>query len=407
MTDPWAPPDRAPTTSWPTAQAAPPPTPDAGTRTWAWLTTDVLVVGIAGLLVLGASSSVALTRQGKPDLAAAQAVLDQRLPALQEFVATERGLAFSRPVDAKVLDDEAFLDALFSGGEEDGGPDGDPDATLTALGLLDAGDNLDEVVDEALDGGVVGFYDNETSELFVRGTTIDPYVEMVLVHELTHALQDQVFDLDRPDLAKADDERFTGFQSLVEGDATRVETAFREAQSADTQRQIEQEERRRFAGSDREPSIVDVLLGFPYFSGAAYVDALLAAGGQARLDAAFRTPPTTTEQVLEPSDDDLEPVIVPTPTAPGKRVDQGVLGAAGLALLLPANPTQPGPHLSWDGDRYATFEDGKNTCTLVEVVLEDVPARDRLMTALTGWAGRTNGSVTATGDRGLRLRGCG
>lgn len=407
MTDPWAAPDR-PATSWgaPTGQA---PT---GPRTWSWLTTDVLVVAITGLLVLFASSSVAVVRlaEGTPvDLTAAQAELEARLPDLIAYVEQERGLTFTEQVDARVLDDERFLDALYSGGSEEEDEDeeeGDAGATLTALGLLDPDDDLDAVVDEALGAGVVGFYDQESDELFVRGTTIDPYVEMVLVHELVHALQDQRFDLDRPELRDADDERFSGFQSLVEGDATRVEIAWYDSRPGDVQAAIDAEEQRRFADSDREPGIVDLLLGFPYFAGQPYVEALLASGGQARLDAAFGTPPTTSEQVLEPDGDDLDPVDVPTPTGKGTRVDQGVLGAAGLSLLVPADPTQDGPHLGWDGDRYATFTDGDETCTLVDVVLESASARDDLTEALDEWRERTGAEITETGERGLRLESC-
>lgn len=405
--DPWAAPDR-PATSWgaPTGEAP------AGTRTWSWLTTDVLVIAIAGLLVLFASSSLAVARLAgdEPvDLTAAQAELERRLPDLIAYVEQERGLTFTEPVDARVLDDERFLDALYSGGSEDEQDDeeeGDAGATLTALGLLDPDDDLDEVVDEALGEGVVGFYDQESDELFVRGTSIDPYVQMVLVHELVHALQDQRFDLDRPELRDADDERFSGFQSLVEGDATRVETAWYDSRPDDLQAAIDAEEQRRFAGSDRQPGVVDLLLGFPYFAGQPYVEALLESGGQARLDAAFRTPPTTTEQVLQPDADDLEPVEVETPIGKGKRVDQGVLGAAGLSLLVPADPTQDGPHLGWDGDRYATFTDGDETCTVVAVVLESTTARDDLDEELSDWRQRTGATVTVTGDRALRLESC-
>ena len=45
-------------------------------------------------------------------------------------------------------------------------------------------------------------------------------VRAVLVHELLHALEDQHFGLDRPDLG---DEAFLGFQALAEGSAVRVE----------------------------------------------------------------------------------------------------------------------------------------------------------------------------------------
>ena len=46
------------------------------------------------------------------------------------------------------------------------------------------------------------------------------------------------------------------------------------------------------------PSVVDTWLGWPYRRGTAFVADLLRAGGWAQVDAALRTPPATTEQVI-------------------------------------------------------------------------------------------------------------
>ena len=76
--------------------------------------------------------------------------------------------------------------------------------------------------------GVVGFYDPETDELVVRGAALTPYVRTTIAHELVHALDDQHLDLDRPEYDEADDEIGFGFSSVVEGNARRVENAYRE-----------------------------------------------------------------------------------------------------------------------------------------------------------------------------------
>ena len=67
------------------------------------------------------------------------------------------------------------------------------------------------------------------------------------------------------------------------------------------------------------------------------IDALLASGGEDRVNAAFEAPPTTSEQVLDPSTyvDGAEPAVpVPEPAADGKVEDRGVYGAAGVLLTL-------------------------------------------------------------------------
>ena len=93
------------------------------------------------------------------------------------------------------------------------------------LGLLEGDVDLFAESNELNAKGIIGFYSYDDERLRVRGTELTPAVESVLVHELTHALQDQNFDLgDRlEELDKADDTNSSataeGFEALVEGDA--------------------------------------------------------------------------------------------------------------------------------------------------------------------------------------------
>ena len=68
---------------------------------------------------------------------------------------------------------------------------------LHALGLLDGRPDLARAEQELQGTSVVGFYDPKTKELYVRGVDAKASVRHVLVHELTHALQDQWFSIDR------------------------------------------------------------------------------------------------------------------------------------------------------------------------------------------------------------------
>ena len=273
----------------------------------------------------------------------------------------------------------------------------DLSATLYALGLLDPDDDLEaQSVDSVSD--IVGFYDSAADRLAVRGSETGAYVDLVVVHELTHALQDQAFDLDRPELGSYGGEEGVAFTALVEGDATRVENAWRAAQSAEVRRELDEAEA---AFPETDISLLDLLLAFPYFAGEPYVERVLAQGGQPALDAAFRTPPVSTEQVLHPGAG--APVVTPAPEATGTRVDQGVLGEQGLALLLGVDPTRDGPQVGWGGDRYVTVEDGDRSCTSATIVMDTPRDRDELLAALPE-AGYDD--VRATGDRDLALRSC-
>ena len=356
---------------------------------------------VAGALLAVGVAVVDERGEAAPVPAAVRAAVDARLPALTAFVEQERGLAFRSPVEVEVLDDGAFVEALLEPVPGDAEPVGDGGATLRALGLLEPDQELDEEVDASLASGVAGFYDPADGRLVVRGGVFDPYVELVLVHELTHALQDQHFELSRPDLLEADDERQLAFDALVEGDAGRVEQAWRDAQPRSVQDQIDDEEQRRYGDLDEGPYAVEVLLGFPYAAGPGLVEQLLDEGGQAGLDAAFRDPPTTSEQVLR-----LGPA-APTVPAPddlpaGEVVDQGVLGELGLSLVLDLDPTDPEERLGWAGDRYATVDTEDGPCTVADVELDGAPERDLLLEAGEG----ASYEVQARGRAGLRLTSC-
>ena len=344
-----------------------------------------VAAGVA--LVLLGGGVTAATAQRWSSVGAGSSVeaqLRDRLPELTAFVERERGLPMRRTVRVEVLGDETFLAAFDDGAPVEGSePDGFG-ATLEGLGLVEDAEDAEDLVGDSVDSGLVGFYDGLTERLAVRADRLDAYVEMVVVHELVHALQDQHFLLDRPGLDDGS-ERPLGFSALVEGDASRVEQAWRAAQSPARQAEIAEEELRRFgdAGSAGLEDVVDGTLAFPYVAGLPLVEALLADGGQARLDAAFRTPPLTSEQVLHPEQvGEGAALSPPAPDGEGEQVDEGSLGELGLAQLLGLDARDGGPQEGWDGDTYATYVDGEQTCVLATVVMADAAARDELVDAL-------------------------
>jgi hypothetical protein len=319
---------------------------------------------------------------------------------LQAFVESARGLRFLRPVDVAVLGDDAFRRFLSSGA-----PTEQPDVevangVLRALGLL-TGD--DPGATGELDADTVaGFYDIETKELVVRrpsgsgsgvgGSPLTPFVRQVLVHELTHALDDQHFDLD-PDFV--DDEAAIAFEALVEGDAGVVESRYLASLPEAERQAAAAEEESTFGGAGRRvPDIVAELGAFPYRDGPRLVAALLAAGGPGRLDAAFRFPPVSSAEVLHPERflDGPGRAGVPRVTAEGRVVDDGVLGELILRLVLAGSvPRDRAAKAAagWAGDRYVAWSAGGRTCLRATVVMDDAAEAAELAAGLHQWAGAT------------------
>lgn len=418
--DPWAPPVAPAAQRWPQQQWAPlPPAPwgqPPGSQPQWGAPPDPRAVrrkrllgygliAIVLVLLVGGLGAAAVAEQRRAEQV--QAEVAAALPALTAFVAQERGLPFLAEVDVEVLDDDAFLDALYAPDPSVPEPraDRDDERTLQALGLLDAEVDLDDAVGTSLDAGVAGFYDPTTDRLVVRGDSVDAFTRLVLVHELTHALQDQHFDLGPRPFEQADDEQALAWLSLVEGDATRIELAWLDAQPASARDELSDLLQSGDGGAGGEP-VVEATLGFPYYAGPGLVQALLDTGGQPALDAAFVDPPGTTEQVVDLATAG-EPTDVAVPRVDGVTVDQGVLGVLGLSLLLGGDPLEAGPERGWDGDRYVTSEQDGVTCTVADIATDDAAAAAALRSGLQGWVAAQDDASVLDGPAGtLRLRSC-
>jgi hypothetical protein len=319
---------------------------------------------------------------------------------LQGFVERERGLAFKTPVKVSLLEDSAFRAKLLQTNDEDRQEAEKAQAVLRAMGLLGRNVDLVKAVQDFAGAGVSGFYDPESKELVIRGGALTPGVRVTLAHELTHALEDQHFNLDRKDLG---DEADLGFSALAEGSALRIEEAYLRSLSADERAQARKEESVQ-AGKipDDVPRVVTIAFGFPYAYGPDVVSALLKAGGNDRLNAAFAKPPASTEQVLDPRRylDDDAPRPVAVPRADGTAFDDGEIGQLFLLLMLQSElPFDPARAASegWGGDRYVAWRDGERTCVRMEFVMDNPSEDEELVKALRNWAAERKGAASSAG----------
>ena len=123
------------------------------------------------------------------------------IPRIEAFVEAERGLRFKHEVKVTLLSSKQFVAKLRSTqGKDDVAQIEKTKSTLAALGLIPASTDLAKAFHTAFDAGVLGFYDDKTKQLYVRGAKATPGVQAVLSHELTHALTDQWFSINRPAL---------------------------------------------------------------------------------------------------------------------------------------------------------------------------------------------------------------
>jgi hypothetical protein len=361
------------------------------------------VVAIAAIAALVVGASLLARSLRGPEAGSERrpgaASIQSSLPRLSAFVERERGLRFRRPLRVTVLAGPAFEAALVASGAPDPTEIETTQALLRALGLLRPGQDLRRIVADADREGALGFYSAEERELVVRGGGgATPLVRRTLVHELTHALDDQHFGLERD---FDSDEAATGWESLIEGSAVRIERRYVESLSSAEQREIRSAEQAQLESRGDVPPLVELSLGFPYVYGPELVERLLRSGGRTRLDAAFASPPVSSEQVIDPSRYLLgdRPLAVPRPAPDGPVFDEGEVGQLLLTLLLQSRldeATALEAAAGWGGDRYVAWRQHAATCIRMAFVM-DTPADSReLRAAFSEWTTRRPGA-TASG----------
>lgn len=355
---------------------------------------------------------------GAPSLAVA-------IPKIELFVEESRGHRFKRHVPVTPLSNKAFVAALR---KADGPSASNPDADASpkALHLLPVGLQEGGSVPDSAFADIVGFYDFRTKALYVRGTTLNPLVQSIVAHELTHALDDQYFDLKHVQSLGKNSDQAEAILSLIEGDARFVENSFSDALVAKRKAQQDAERAAYLSNASAsapvsdipDPFVLELFALFPYELGSNFITALHGEGGPATIDAAFAKPPTSTLQILDPDGHFVQRVDaakVPAPSYPKtpgtKVIDRDTLGTLGLASVLaegsPIDWNSEDVVSGWAGDSYVTTRAGATTCVRDNIRTTTAKSATSLDKALTTWAGHHSGaSVTKTSKTGLLLVSC-
>lgn len=336
---------------------------------------------------------------------------------LQAYVAEARGLEFLSDVVVELDDGAEFEARLLEDFEDDLDEIEDAEVFYRALGLLEPDQSLVDELRAIFSAGVLGFYDTETNELVVRGRTPTPYVQQTIVHELVHALDDQHFELNRPEYDDRKDEISVGLSAVVEGNASRIESQWLGEQPAEFREQVRAEEAAFAAGIDISsfPPILLFQIGAPYQQGEVFVGQLVNRNGERGVDAALTDPPDTSEQFFfidrytsrEPR------VEVPPPPADGELVDDGVVGALFLYGLFTTGESTVNPSDAvravdgWGGDWAVTWTDGDLACVRADFVGDTDRDTDEIDATLTQWAESVGSAQVSRVDGRVRLESCG
>ncbi len=394
--------------------AAPPTHTQAPPRS-----TRLLVLLVAlGVLVTAAVAGVVWWRvTSGPDYPSAW---DPRVKDLVDVVEKERHLAFEHPVYVDFMPEADFQkevtadDADLSA--EDREEMDNASGLLRSLGVVSGDFDLFESTNQLNGAGIIGYYSYEDERIRVRGTKITPAVRSTLVHELTHALQDQHFDLGGwfKDL-EDDPDRASIFRAVVEGDARRIETDWRNSLDPAERKKLEKsvnDETKQFEDDSADvPEVLKSLMAAPYAFGEAMVTVGAQRAGDGAVDSLFVVPPTTDEQLVDPYTfyEDHQGVLeVAEPKVPkgAEKFDDGPFGAIGWLMVL-SERIPPKQALAavqgWGGDAYVAYEQDGVSCASIAYAGDEPADRVRMRAAITAWVRQMPKGAAHLEKHGSRL----
>ncbi|MFN4897155.1 MAG: hypothetical protein ACK5GN_10760 [Pseudomonadota bacterium] len=244
-----------------------------------------------------------------------------------------------------------------------------------AVGLIPDSFDYQKGLVEFLVSQIGGYY-NPKKKLFVMAGWLPAVVQGgVAVHELTHALQDQHYNLKEiMNVREATTDSGLAASALVEGDASAVMFDYERSKSGEgslrSLASVESMLLLQVLGlgvSGEVPESLKSLLIFPYTSGLRFVHSLLRDGGYASVNRAYSRIPSTTREILHPSDYLSGPFTAKIPSdselegAPSGVAAEytDVLGEFGISSIFRGSAATkdrgPGAAAGWIGDKLGIF----------------------------------------------------
>lgn len=317
-----------------------------------------------------------------------------RFAEIQGGLAILRGLDFKGEVPVEVQGKEEMRRHFESSLEQEYGDEKLKNMALAyaKLGLYPEALDLKKSLLDFYTAQVAAFYDARAKKLVLPedlAAGILPGAEesaglrtmmgdMVLAHELTHALQDQHFSLENRLRPSGEDDKTIAFHAVAEGDATIAGFAYlfrgTDDKFLELINQTVQDSIRvaRSTLTDAPEAVVEELL-FQYYGGVSLVSRVLRDKGWSGVNLLYSMPPLSTEQILHPEKffelpdpptrvglKDLSGLFGPD----WREIENNVLGELMVQVLFRrflAEAEAKRIAEGWDGDRFVAFQREKET----------------------------------------------
>ena len=418
-----------------TPPSPPPPPGRASSDIPGWVLAVAVIVALALACALGFAilSQVHATdsHQATAPKRSYPATWDRRIAPYATIAEHERGLRFLHPVAVRFLPPARFEKSVTSDQDKLTRQDRlDLEhftGLMRAFGLISGKVDLFKAFNDFSGGAILAYYSFKDKRVTVRGHVVTPAVRSTLVHELTHALQDQHFHvgarlkkLQKEAKKGATDSAASVLDAIVEGDAERVQGLYRDSLPAKQREALDRSQQSESTRADKRlqqvPKVVIAMQTSPYTLGAGLVQTVAAQGGNAAVDRLFRRTPTHETALLDPfrvlnADTGSAHVAPPTLSAAEKKFDSGELGVLTWYLMLAERLPLPQALAAadgWGGDAYVAFTESGNTCARMTYAGRTAADTARMDGALQAWVAAGPGSaasVTRVGNE-VRFQSC-
>jgi hypothetical protein len=336
-----------------------------------------------------------------------------RVATIQPKLAKLRDLPLKKPVPAayqSTADFKAFLKREIEK-ELPADKARDMEASMLHIGLLEKPIDLPATLIRTMETQAAAYYDPAQKKFFVvMAPDSESLLDTMSAHELTHALQDQNFDLAKYLPTKLDEDQQNARRFVVEGDATFTMFMYSAGDASPQSRELvmglarsqveamaamdiqafaEQmkQQAAAFTAMDPDmrksmesvgelpPAIIGPLID-SYMKGALLAMTAYEHGGWKAVDELFKNPPESTEQVLHPKEKLYPkreaPKKITMPKLEGKAIADNVLGELQWTNYMRLwKVAKPEATAGWGGDHYSVAKDKDGHLTAIFVTAWD------------------------------------
>ncbi len=230
-------------------------------------------------------------------------------PTIISQVSAIRGLEFQEPVSCRVATEEQIKKHLHVSFEKNNPAERlyYEESVWKLLGLLPSNYSYKKGILALYTERIAGYYDPLKEQYVMPEDTPKRAAKKVIIHELTHALQDQYYDLEAFTEGDFSSDELLSRLSFIEGDAQLVLyrslknlSCLPASKTADDEFLSRQKQRMFYEVVQGEVQIFEWMMSFPYTYGLEFVCTLRRELEGAEYERVFSNPPQSTGEILHP-----------------------------------------------------------------------------------------------------------